>query len=64
MGWAKWNKAVTIVGRDKWIKEIELVDEIPKSASGKILRRVLRDKAKQGATGVVVRDEAGEKARL
>ena len=43
--------------RHKWIVEVEFVDEIPKSASGKILRRVLRDLAKQGAKGVVVRDE-------
>lgn len=27
----------------KWVKEIDFVDIIPKSASGKILRRVLRD---------------------
>ncbi|KAI5917649.1 hypothetical protein F4810DRAFT_695529 [Camillea tinctor] len=41
--------------RHKWIKEIEFVDEIPKSASGKILRRVLRDQAKKGVKGVLVR---------
>ncbi|CAL5869155.1 uncharacterized protein PFLUO_LOCUS3383 [Penicillium psychrofluorescens] len=28
--------------RHKWIVEVEIIDEIPKSASGKILRRVLR----------------------
>ncbi|KAJ5929887.1 hypothetical protein N7454_006837 [Penicillium verhagenii] len=28
--------------RHKWVTEVELVNEIPKSASGKILRRVLR----------------------
>jgi 4-coumarate--CoA ligase len=28
--------------RHKWINEIEIVDEIPKSASGKTLRRMLR----------------------
>lgn len=43
--------------RHKWIKEIEIVDEIPKSASGKILRRVLRDMAKKGTHGLVVRDD-------
>ncbi|KAI1635951.1 hypothetical protein F4809DRAFT_650811 [Biscogniauxia mediterranea] len=41
--------------RHKWIKEIEFVDEIPKSASGKILRRVLRDQARKGTKGVLVR---------
>ncbi|KAI1496308.1 hypothetical protein F5X99DRAFT_400780 [Biscogniauxia marginata] len=41
--------------RHKWIKEVEFVNEIPKSASGKILRRVLRDQAKKGVKGVVVR---------
>ncbi|EHY58887.1 4-coumarate-CoA ligase 1 [Exophiala dermatitidis] len=49
--------------RHKWITEIEVVDEIPKSPSGKILRRVLRDMSKQGRKGVVVRDER-ERARL
>lgn len=48
--------------RYKWIKEIEFVEEIPKSPSGKILRRVLKDRAKSGVKGVVVKDEA--KARL
>ncbi|KAJ5559210.1 hypothetical protein N7535_009438 [Penicillium sp. DV-2018c] len=28
--------------RHKWITEVEIIDEIPKSASGKILRRMLR----------------------
>lgn len=43
--------------RHKWITEIEIIDEIPKSASGKILRRILRDLSKQGSKGVVVKDE-------
>lgn len=48
--------------RYKWIKEIEFTDEIPKSGSGKILRRVLRDKEKSGQNrGVVVKDEARAK---
>lgn len=42
--------------RHKWIREIELVDGIPKSASGKILRRVLRDMAKSGKKGVVINE--------
>lgn len=49
--------------RHKWVKEIEIVEEIPKSASGKILRRILRDMAKQGSKGLVVRDDA-VKAKL
>lgn len=38
----------------KRIKEIEFVDEIPKSPSGKIIRRALRDRAKKGLKGSVV----------
>lgn len=47
--------------RYKAVKEVEFIEEIPKSASGKILRRVLRDKEKSGKRGVVVREE---KARM
>lgn len=43
--------------RYKAVKEIEFTDAIPKSASGKILRRVLRDKSRAGDHGVVVREE-------
>ncbi|KAL4939811.1 hypothetical protein BDV06DRAFT_224649 [Aspergillus oleicola] len=45
--------------RHKWIIEVEFMDEVPKSASGKILRRVLRDREKnKGAEKrLVVRDE-------
>ncbi|KAF4554117.1 AMP-binding enzyme-like protein 15 [Elsinoe fawcettii] len=51
--------------RHKWVKEVEFTDEIPKSASGKILRRVLRDKERgKGRKGLVVRDDAGRKAKL
>lgn len=50
--------------RYKWIKEVELVDEIPKSASGKILRRVLRDRAMHAERGLVVRDGVTDKAKL
>ena len=42
--------------RYKAVKEVEFIDEIPKSASGKILRRVLRDKERNGEWGVVVRE--------
>ena len=31
----------------KWLAEIEFIDVIPKSPSGKILRRLLRDKDKE-----------------
>ena len=48
--------------RYKWVKEVEFIDEIPKSPSGKILRRILRDKEKSGKFGLVVKDEA--RARL
>ncbi|KAL1640155.1 hypothetical protein SLS58_007269 [Diplodia intermedia] len=48
--------------RDKRVREVEFIEEIPKSASGKILRRVLRDRAEKG---VVVRDDAAaDRARL
>ncbi|KAL0254916.1 hypothetical protein SLS55_009440 [Diplodia seriata] len=48
--------------RDKRVREVEFVEEIPKSASGKILRRVLRDRAEKG---VVVRDDAvADRAKL
>ncbi|KAF9894780.1 hypothetical protein FE257_004401 [Aspergillus nanangensis] len=45
--------------RHKWIVEVEFVDEIPKSPSGKILRRVLRDQERGERSGkrFVVRDE-------
>ena len=49
--------------RHKWVVEVECVNEIPKSASGKILRRVLRNMAKKGAHWIVVRDNR-ERARL
>ncbi|KAL8998569.1 MAG: hypothetical protein Q9169_002409 [Polycauliona sp. 2 TL-2023] len=50
--------------RHKWIKEIEFVEEIPKSASGKILRRVLKDKSKGTSSGKVVQEDVKEKAKL
>lgn len=40
--------------RHKWVREVEFTDEIPKSASGKILRRVLRDQWKKGVKGILV----------
>jgi 4-coumarate--CoA ligase len=64
----------TVVGKDiiayvkekkvryKWVREVEFIDEIPKSPSGKILRRILRDKEKAGKFGMVIKDEV--RARL
>lgn len=49
--------------RHKWLKEVEFIGEIPKSASGKLLRRVLRNLERGGKRGVVVR-EGGERAKL
>ncbi|KAI0801647.1 acetyl-CoA synthetase-like protein [Xylaria sp. FL0064] len=40
--------------RHKWVKEVEFIEEIPKSPSGKILRRALRDRARRGVKGLVV----------
>ncbi|KAL8649301.1 MAG: hypothetical protein Q9226_005633 [Calogaya cf. arnoldii] len=50
--------------RHKWVTEVEFVEEIPKSASGKILRRVLKDKSKGASSGEVVQDAVKEKAKL
>lgn len=50
--------------RYKWVKEIEFIDEIPKSASGKILGGVLRDRAKNAENSVRVLDAVGEEVKL
>lgn len=50
--------------RHKHIKEIEFIDVIPKSASGKILRRILRDKQLGADKSVVIRDGVAEKSML
>jgi len=50
--------------RHKWLKEIEFLDAIPKSASGKILRRILRDRSRDADKGTIVRDEVAAKAKL
>lgn len=50
--------------KHKWVKEVEFIDEIPKSASGKILRRILRDMERSGKRGTVVRMEKKELAKL
>ncbi|KAL9606921.1 MAG: hypothetical protein Q9167_008110, partial [Letrouitia subvulpina] len=50
--------------RHKWITEVEFVEEIPKSASGKILRRVLRDTSPGKNLSVNVAEDVKEKAKL
>ena len=51
--------------RYKWIVEIEFTDVVPKSPTGKLLRRVLKSKEREQdrVKGVCVRDES-ERARL
>ena len=51
--------------RYKWVVEIEFTDIVPKSPTGKLLRRVLKakDREKDRTRGVWVRDE-NERARL
>ncbi|KAK7533120.1 uncharacterized protein J3D65DRAFT_634431 [Phyllosticta citribraziliensis] len=49
--------------RHKHLGEIEFVEQIPKSASGKILRRVLKNRP-QGVRGLVVKDTDTDKAML
>lgn len=49
--------------RHKHLGEVEFVEVVPKSASGKILRRLLRDGGKgERKKGVVVRET--ERAKL
>lgn len=44
----------------KWVKEVEFLKEVPKSPSGKILRRVLRELEKSTASrGLKVKDTSG-----
>jgi 4-coumarate--CoA ligase len=51
--------------RYKWIREVEFTKAIPRNPSGKILRRVLkeRERSGKGPKGLVVKDER-ERARL
>ncbi|CAK7223976.1 hypothetical protein SEUCBS140593_005417 [Sporothrix eucalyptigena] len=52
--------------RYKWVKEIEFTSDIPKNPSGKILRRVLRerDNGKNNSTNLIVRDGEMKKSKL
>ncbi|OJD17314.1 hypothetical protein AJ78_02602 [Emergomyces pasteurianus Ep9510] len=50
--------------RFKWVEEIEFTDAVPKSASGKILRRVLKEQERNGVRGMVVRENEKERAKL
>lgn len=54
--------------RYKWLKEIEFVEAVPKSPTGKLLRRVLkgweRGDDKERKKGFVVRAEGRERAKL
>lgn len=55
--WVKDNKV-----KYKWLVEVEFVREVPKSPTGKLLRRVLKVKERKGeGRGLKVRDE---RARL
>lgn len=50
--------------RHKWITEVEMLEEIPKSASGKILRRMLRTLEQEGSAKerfIAVRGETRSK---
>ena len=50
--------------RYKWIVEVEFTNEVPKSPTGKLLRRILKVRDKEGKErGLRVRDEV-ERARL
>ena len=33
--------------RYKWLREVEFVDKVPKTASGKIMRRVLKERERE-----------------
>ncbi|KAL4809785.1 hypothetical protein BDV18DRAFT_150310 [Aspergillus unguis] len=50
--------------RYKWIKEVEFTDTVPKNTSGKILRRVLRERQRSGKRGFIVRDSGGSAVKL
>ncbi len=59
IGYVRERKA-----RHKWVTEVGFVEAIPKSASGKILRRVLRDQSRGVGNEKKIEDEVKEKAKL
>jgi acyl-CoA synthetase (AMP-forming)/AMP-acid ligase II len=51
--------------RYKWLREVEFTDSVPKSPTGKLLRRVLKANEKAPrARGICVRDDANVRAKL
>lgn len=52
--------------RYKWVLEVEFTEAIPKSPTGKLLRRVLKagDRVEGRRRGLCVRDEEGVRAKL
>lgn len=61
LGFVKEHKV-----RYKWLAEVEFAEEVPKSPTGKLLRRVLKLREKDGGRvkGVVVKEEGRERAKL
>ncbi|KAF2207663.1 hypothetical protein CERZMDRAFT_102150 [Cercospora zeae-maydis SCOH1-5] len=73
-----WEGSEALLGRElleyvkerksryKWLREVEFTEGIPKSPTGKLLRRVLKvgDRDVGRVRGVVVREREGEKAKL
>lgn len=60
LNYVKLNKV-----RYKWLAELEFTDAVPKSPSGKLLRRVMKaaDRKKDRVKGIYVRDDT-ERAKL
>ena len=59
MGYVREKKV-----RYKALCEVEFIDAVPKSVTGKILRRVLRDEKRSGSRGMVVRERRERASRL
>ena len=50
--------------RHKWIKMIKFVPSITKSASGKILRRLLKEQSNKASHRAIIEDNVCERAKL